>query len=267
MTHPWFSPPAPRVLAHRGLVTLAAAADGVAENSFLAVAAAHAEGIAYVESDCHLTADGVVVLWHDADLQRVTGVARPVADCTVAELERLMAERGGLITLAQALDTFPTLRFNLDVKADAAAVPTGRLVAKHADRVLLTSFSDERRHAALAAAYTRGGHPATSGGTATVARAVAAAAARSRPLVTRALHGVHALQVPERRNGIRIVTRHFVSACHDAGVEVHVWTVNQTPDMERLLGLDGAGPGVDGLITDRAEAAARVAGKVRESRH
>ena len=266
MTHPWFSPPAPRVLAHRGLVTLAAAADGVVENSFLAVAAAHAEGIAYVESDCHLTADGVVVLWHDDDLRRITGDARTVADCTVAELERLMAERGGLITLAQALDTFPTLRFNLDVKTDAVAVPTGRLVAKHADRVLLTSFSDERRHAALSAAYTRGGHPAASGGTATVARAVAAAAARSHALLARAVHGVHALQVPERRNGIRIVTPHFVSACHDVGIEVHVWTVNQTPDMERLLNLDGDGPGVDGLITDRADAAARIARKVREAR-
>lgn len=178
-----------------------------------------------------------------------------------------MAERGGLITLAQALDTFPTLRFNLDVKTDAAAEPTGRLVAKYADRVLLTSFSDERRHAALATAYTHGGHPATSGGTSTVARAVVAAAARSRAMLARAARGIHAVQVPERRNGIRIVTPHFVSACHDVGVEVHVWTVNQTPDMERLLDLDGRGHGVDGLITDRAEAAARVVRKIHPPRN
>jgi len=251
------------VLAHRGLVTPAAAADGVAENSFLAVAAAEAAGVAYVESDCHLTADGVVVLWHDADLHRITGDARTVADCTAAELEQLMADRGGLVTLAQALDSFPALRFNLDVKADAAAEPTGRLVARDADRVLLTSFSDGRRRAALAAARAHGGHPATSGGTATVARAVAAAASRSRGLLRRALRGVDALQVPERRGPVRIVTPHFVSACHRAGVEVHVWTVNQTPDMERLLDLGGhglgvAGLGVDGLVSDRADVALRV---------
>lgn len=267
MTHPWFAPPAPRVLAHRGLVTAAAAADGVAENSFLAVAAAHAQNIAYVESDCHLAADGVVVLWHDADLRRITGDGRTVADCTVADLERLMAERGGLITLAQALDTFPTLRFNLDVKADAAAHPTGHLIARHADRVLVTSFSDERRHAALAAAYTRGGHPATSAGTATVARAVAAAASGSRTLLARVLRGVDAVQVPERQGRIRIVTPRFVAACHDVGVEVHVWTVNAARDMQRLLDLDGHGLRVDGLVTDRADLAARVVQTYRDTRN
>jgi glycerophosphoryl diester phosphodiesterase len=254
------------VLAHRGLVTASAAADGVAENSFLAVAAAHAEGLAYVESDCHLTADGVVVLWHDADLRRITGDARTVADCTMAELEQLMSSRGGAITLEQALDTFPTLRFNLDVKADAAAEPTGRLVARASDRVLLTSFSDERRLTALAAAYAHGGHPATSGGTGTVARAVAAVAVRSRTLLSRALRGIDALQVPERRSGVRIVTPRFVSACHDVGVEVHVWTVNQTPDMLRMLDLDGSGSGVDGLITDRADVALRLVHKIRDQR-
>ena len=85
-----------------------------------------------------------MVLFHDADLSRVTGDPRPVSDVTAAELEALMAERGGLITLAQALDAFPAVRFNLDVKAAAAATPVGRIVAPHADRVLVTSFSDDR---------------------------------------------------------------------------------------------------------------------------
>ena len=69
----------PRVLAHRGLVTAEAAAHGVTENSFAAVALAHGAGATYVESDCHLTADGVVVLLHDADLSRVAGDPRTVA--------------------------------------------------------------------------------------------------------------------------------------------------------------------------------------------
>ena len=68
--HPYLSPDAPRVLAHRGLVTPDAAAQGVVENSFAAVAEAHAAGAAYVESDCHVTADGEEVeaalsLWSD----------------------------------------------------------------------------------------------------------------------------------------------------------------------------------------------------------
>lgn len=248
MTHPWFRPEGPRVLAHRGLVP--ADAEGIVENSFAAVAAAQAAGIDYVESDCHLTADGVAVLFHDDDLSRVTGDPRPVRDVSVRHLEELMSTRGGLITLAQALDAFPTLRFNLDVKAADAAEPVGRAVARHSDRVLVTSFSDARRRAALAAARAAGGEPATSGGTGVTGRVIAAVAARSARLVHRALDGIDALQLPERRGRLRVITPRLLDAVHDAGAEVHVWTVNQRDDMERLLDL-----GVDGLVTDRADLA------------
>lgn len=252
MTHPWFEGTPPRVLAHRGLVTATDAAHGIAENTFAAVASAHAAGCRYVESDCHLTADGVVVLFHDDNLSRVTGDPRLVADVAVGELEALMADRGGLITLSQALDAFPELRFNLDVKAEAAAEPTGRLVAKHARRVLLTSFSDDRRRAALDAARAAGAgiRPATSAGTTTIVRLITALAVRSNRLVARALADVDALQVPERRGRVRIVTPRLIDAAHRHGVEVHVWTVNDTADMRRLVGM-----GVDGIVTDRADAA------------
>ena len=258
MSHPWFARPGPRVLAHRGL--LPADAEGIAENSFAAVAAAHAAGAAYVESDCHLTADGEVVLFHDDDLARVTGDPRPVADVPLAELERLMADIGGLITLRQALEAFPDLRFNLDVKAQAAAAPVGRIVAPHAERVLLASFSDARRRTALEAAerFGRGIRPATSAGTATIGRTLSALAVRSTPLVRRALAGVDALQVPERQGPVRVVTPRLIEAAHACGVEVHVWTVNDPLHMRRLLDL-----GVDGLVTDRADVALRVVAEQR----
>ena len=257
MTHAWFEGAArPRVLAHRGLLTQDDIAHGVVENSFAAVAAAHAAGAVYVESDCHLTADGTVVLFHDPDLARVTGDARQVTQVTARELEGLMARRGGLITLAQALDAFPSVRFNLDVKARDAAAEVGRIVAPHADRVLLTSFSDERRLAALAAAERAAGggiRPATSAGTATIGRVLAALATRSSGLLRRALAGVDALQVPERRGRLRVVTPRFVAAAHRNDVEVHVWTVNDPEVMKRLVAM-----GVDGIVTDRADLALRV---------
>jgi glycerophosphoryl diester phosphodiesterase len=253
VTHPWFRGVAtPRVLAHRGLVTPDAAHSGVVENSFAAVAAAHSAGAVYVESDCHLTADGTVVLFHDDDLSRVTGDPRKVADVSARELEQLMTGRGGLITLAQALDAFPTLKFNLDVKAADAASAVGTTVAPFADRVLVTSFSDERRRAALlaAAAARSGVRPATSGGRGTIARVLAAVAARSDRLVARALAGVDALQVPERQGRLQIVTPRLVAVAHRHGVEVHVWTVNEPDDMHRLVAM-----GVDGIVTDRADVA------------
>jgi glycerophosphoryl diester phosphodiesterase len=253
MTHPWFAPDRPRVLAHRGLIP--PTAEGVAENSFAAVASAHAAGAAYVESDCHLTSDGEVVLFHDDDLTRVTGDSRKIAEVTLRELESLMADRGGLVTLRQALDSFPTLRFNFDVKAAAAAAPVGRGVARYGDRVLLTSFSDRRRREALAAAAAAGATtlPATSAGNGTVARVLGALASRSPGLVKKALAGIDALQIPERRGALRVLSPRLIAAAHRHDVEVHVWTVNEADDMIRLLDA-----GVDGLVTDRADRALAV---------
>lgn len=258
MSHPWFDgAPRPRVLAHRGLVTTDAAAHGIVENSFAAVAAAHAAGALYIESDCHLTSDGVVVLFHDDDLSRVTGDPRLISEVPVVELAELMGDRGGLITLTQALESFPETRFNLDVKAADAAVPIGELVAPHGERVLLASFSDARRRAALDAAERtgRGIRPATSAGTATLARLLTGLALRSRRMVEHALTGIDALQIPERQGRIRVLSPRLVDAAHAHGVEVHVWTVDEPDDMRRLVAA-----GVDGIVTDRADVALRTIG-------
>lgn len=253
--HPWFTATGtPRVLAHRGLVSADAARDGVTENSFAAVAAAHAAGVGYVESDCHLTADGVVVLFHDDDLSRVTGDPRRIADVRVRELEALMSDRGGLLTLPQALEAFPDLRWNLDVKATAAATPVGIGVARDTERVLITSFSDDRRREALAAATRLGAvRPATSAGRSTIVRLLAAVASGSSALVARVLSGIDAVQIPERHAGVAVLSDRLLRLTAAAGVEVHVWTVNDPSTMRNLVRR-----GVQGIVTDRADDALRA---------
>ncbi|WP_405376076.1 MULTISPECIES: glycerophosphodiester phosphodiesterase family protein [unclassified Microbacterium] len=253
MTHPWFSGvAAPRVLAHRGFVP--ADAEGVAENSVAALAAARAAGTVYLESDCHLTADGTVVLFHDDDLVRVAGDPRRVSEVSTRELTEIMSTRGGLATLSDALDAFPDARFNLDVKASPAAASVGLLVARESHRVLVTSFSDARRAEALASARSKGGDPATSAGMGTLLRLLAAARSGLRRTASRLVADVDALQVPERYRGLRVVTPRLIDIAHSAGVEVHVWTVNDAADMRRLLAL-----GVDGIVSDRADVALAVA--------
>lgn len=258
MVHPYFADiRRPRVLAHRGLITQEAGAFGAVDNSLVALAAADAAGVAYIESDCRLTYDGVVVLFHDEDLVRVAGDARKVADIPFDELSRIMDDHGGLVTLEQALETFPRLRFNLDVKADRAARPAGALVGPHSERVLLTSFSDERRIIALdaAARTARHGRPATAPGVKTVALLLAALAGRSSRRAARLLDGLDALQVPERRGPVRVLSPRLLEASHRHGVEVHVWTVNDPLDMHRFAEM-----GVDGIVTDRADTALKELG-------
>ncbi|PJI52905.1 hypothetical protein CTI14_35710, partial [Methylobacterium radiotolerans] len=79
VTHPYFlKAEQPRILAHRGLVTAEGRESGVWENTAAAFAAAHAAGAEYIETDCQVTADGDVVLFHDHDLRRLVDDPRAV---------------------------------------------------------------------------------------------------------------------------------------------------------------------------------------------
>lgn len=62
-----------------------------------------------------------------------------------------------------------------------------------------------------------------------------------------------ALQVPSAYSGVTLVDEAFVSTAHEQGLAVHVWTVEEESEMERLCGL-----GVDGIITDRPSALSGV---------
>lgn len=248
MTHPFFEGARhPRVLAHRGL---ASPDDGVQENTAAAFASAHAAGAWYIETDCRVTADGDVILFHDETLSRVLGDDRSVSAVRTAELQELFAPHGGLLTVSEMLDMFPESRFNIDVKTDDAAEPLGRIVAPHAHRVLLTSFDDDRRARAVAAVQAAGAviRPATSAGRSTMALVRLRTALRLSPV--RALDGIDALQIPERYGILKVLTPALLDAAHAAGVEVHVWTVNDVHDMRRLVST-----GVDGVVTDRADLA------------
>ena len=242
----FFDPQLPRVFAHRGL------AIDAPENTLLAFVRALGIGVTYIETDVHATSDGVAVISHDADISRLTGRPGRIGDFTMRELSDIdLGEGQSFVSLAQALDAFPLARFNIDIKARDAALPTVQAVsaARAEARVLIASFSSSRRRMARRALYG----VATSAAAGGSAVAVAACAIGLVPLARFALHGVDAVQLPERFRGIRVITGPIVRRLHAAGVEVHVWTVNEPEDMVRLLDI-----GVDGLVTDRADLALEV---------
>lgn len=243
---PYFAPSTPRVLSHRGL------AIDAPENSLLAFAHAIALGVTHIETDVHVSADGVAIIAHDPDLARVAGRSARVEDLTVADLAALDLGSGQhMPTLAEALAAFPEARFNIDLKSAGAIVPTVTAVrdARAEERVLLTSFSERRRRAALRLLPG----VATSASGPRFAAALLAASVRFGPGVRGALRGLHAVQIPTCALGLDTISPARLSAYHRVGVEVHVWTVNEEAEMRRLLAL-----GVDGIVTDRADIAVEV---------
>jgi glycerophosphoryl diester phosphodiesterase len=244
--HPYLQVSRPFVLAHRGLATDAP------ENSMAAFAAAVATGVTHLETDVHATADGVLVAFHDARLDRLTDLTGPVVDISWTTLQRARLGTERVPLLEDVLTAWPTLRVNVDLKSAAAVAPFAELVRKtgSSDRVCVASFSDRRRRAAIRA-LTGGGPVAYSLGVVGSARAVALAAARApRSVLRRALQGAVALQLPDRAGPLPVVTRHLVSAVQRAGAQVHVWTIDDPQRMRELLDL-----GVDAIVTNRADLA------------
>jgi glycerophosphoryl diester phosphodiesterase len=209
-------------------------------------------GVGYLETDVHASADGVAIISHDPDLKRMTGRDVRIEQLTAAELSRIdLGEKQTFTTLAAALEAFPEARFNIDIKAEAAAEPAAAAImaARAERRVLIGSFSNTRRRAAI----RRLTDVATSASSGAVLVATWAAAIGLRGVTRAALREVDAVQIPVRVLGISTVSPRVLAAFHAAGVEVHIWTINDAATMERLLDA-----GVDGIMTDRADIAVEV---------
>jgi len=235
MVHSYLDHEGPLAFAHRG------GAEEFPENTERAFAHAVGLGFRYIETDVHVTADGVAVAFHDDVLDRVTDRRGRIADLAWDEVRRArVAGTEPIMRLEELLEAFPDVRVNLDPKADAAVEPLTSVVedAGALDRVCVGSFSDrriDRCRAILGASLCVGA------GT----RRVTALWLRSRRVPAR-VPITHAAQVPVRRGRVEVVTRRFVETAHAAGAQVHVWTVDDPEEMHRLLDL-----GVDGLMTDR----------------
>ncbi|MDQ2790772.1 MAG: glycerophosphodiester phosphodiesterase [Pseudonocardiales bacterium] len=246
--HPFLDGPFPRAFAHRGwhLGELAGM-----ESSLAAFRRAAAEGYHYLETDVRATRDGVVVVIHDAALDRTTDSSGEIEKLHWAAVRTARVGGGEPICLlADLLEELPGVRLNIDVKADSAVAPVLDLLRRTRgwDRVCLASFSEARLHRLRTAAGPR---LLTSMGTASAIvlrlRSVSLARASVRRSATMPIRGRLA-QLPVRMCGVRVVDRALVRCAHHHGLEVHAWTVDRAVEMQALLDL-----GVDGLITDRPD--------------
>src|SRR5258708_18257505 len=136
--------PTPIAFAHRG------GAGHFPENSFRAFEHAVSLGYAYLETDAHATADGVLVAFHDKTLDRVTDRAGAIASLRASDVASARIDGTDPIPLLEdLLGAWPDIRFNIDVKDAPAARPLAQLIRRTAawDRRCLTSFSAPRLRA------------------------------------------------------------------------------------------------------------------------
>jgi glycerophosphoryl diester phosphodiesterase len=252
----------PLVMAHRGGAGL------WPENTLLAFEGAGDVGGSVMETDVRSPADGVLVVLHDATLERTTDGAGRVDALTLAQLKKLDAGfrfspdggktfpwrgRGLTVpTLDEVFTRLPDMRFNLEPKQESPPVvkPLCRAIREKgmADRVTIGAF----RQGVLDEFRRECPEVKTSAGPAEVAEFLRA----SRNGGAKGELKFMALQVPESVMGVRLLTGSFVESAHARNLQVHAWTVNETEDMKRLKEL-----GVDGIMTDYPDRLLKVLGR------
>jgi glycerophosphoryl diester phosphodiesterase len=225
--------PRPLAFAHRG------GAAHYPENSWRAFEHAVGLGYSYLETDVHASADGVLVAFHDRTLDRVTDRAGRICDLPYSAVRA--ARIGGtdpIPLLEDLLGAWPGERFNIDVKDEPAVRPLAEVLRRTGawDRVCITSFSGHRLAAVRRALPRPVCMAASPLGVATLRlaaprRALAAGLRRN---------WFRCAQIP-----VRVATESVLRRAHAAGLQVHVWTVNDRRAMTDLLDL-----GVDGIMTD-----------------
>ena len=257
MTKPFFRTNRPQVFAHRGGCALGP------ENTLAAFDLGMASGADGLELDVHLSGDGIVVVHHDETLDRTTNGAGPIARRTAAELADVDAgwqfvqgsdypfrgQRIGIPTFREVLRRYRDVPIIVEMKVNSAEM--GRAVAdevRRADaveRVCAAGYGCRAVRAARAALPEM----ASSACAAEVRLALYRSWVRW-PVMRASYEGY---QVPEVAGGHRIVSPAFVRHAHAGGLKVQVWTVDEQPDMERLLDW-----GVDALISNRPDLAVAV---------
>jgi glycerophosphoryl diester phosphodiesterase len=248
--HPFFELRRPIVIGHRGC------AGEAPENTLPSFERALAQGAAILESDIHLTRDGIPVLIHDPCIDRLTDGSGPVSGYSLAELQgfdaghHFIRERGQndphtaqsltIPSLEEAFEAFPTARFNLELKTSEPGLVDAvvdRVVEYQREALTLLTAAEDPIMAALRRRL------------AGLSTQIAQGASRSDVLDFLSegpqKPGPMALQIPALYEDRPLVTPALVKRAHQRGIQVHVWTINETAEMARLLD-----QGVDGIITD-----------------
>lgn len=243
------TPRMPAIVGHRG------ASAHAPENTLASFRLGFEQGADAIEGDFRLTRDGHIVAMHDRDLTRTTGDPRPVAEVVLEELRILDAGSWGrwlaegfagepIPTLAEVLAIVPEGRGILVEIKDSPRIVEPLVATLDAsglapDQVTVIAFDADvveslKRRAPRWKAFWLTSFKEHDGiWTPSVAEVVATATRIK-------ADGVDVKAEPA------VLTESFAAAVRQAGLELHVWTVNDAALAKRLAAI-----GVDSITTDR----------------
>jgi glycerophosphoryl diester phosphodiesterase len=247
--HPYLQGSYPRAYAHRGwhIDELAGL-----ENTLAAFHRAVEEGFGYLEMDVHASADGVVVVHHDATLDRTTDGSGLIGQLPAAALAGVrVLGREPIPLLADVLAELPDTRITVELKSAAAVLPVLELLERTDSwhRICLGSYNQRW----LERARAGGGDKLCTSMAQWDALGLRGRAwldrlpAPLRRLPAPRVHGQLA-QLPRRFGALTVVDPALVALAHAGGREVHVWTVDEPAEMAELLDM-----GIDGILSDRPD--------------
>lgn len=244
-----------RVIAHRG------DSKYFPENSLLAFKSAIELGVDIIETDVHISSDGVIFVWHDENTEQLNGDTSPINTKSWEELQKLdlgylyidndgkrpFSNKGVTLTpFVDVLEAFPNVRFNVDLKDKSRDLVEGFCkILEDTDsfnRVIVASFHTEN----LKYIRTLSDRVVTSFGESEVRLWVILCKLGLLRLVSKFFRDIPpVIQVPVSSGSLKIVTKRFLNNLHRRGVRLQVWTINERHEMEYLYKL-----GVDGIMTD-----------------
>jgi glycerophosphoryl diester phosphodiesterase len=223
------------------------------ENTLPSLLEAVQAGVDAVEFDLHVSKDGVLVVVHDATLDRTTDAKGPVAMRTAEELRQVDAGarftkngrdypwrgRGvGIPTFDEVIEALPaTLPLIIELKTPAAGPLLAAAIARHGltPRIIVAGFDPESTR------VLRDGPVALGASTPDVASLLVPSLLR-RPVPA---SWYRALCIPPVHRGLPVPVASIVRAVKPHGVVTHVWTVNDPARAQRLWR-----QGVNGIISD-----------------
>ncbi|WP_444911041.1 glycerophosphodiester phosphodiesterase [Microbulbifer sp. PAAF003] len=236
------------ILAHRG------ASGEYPQSTTLAFDMALEQGADILELDIHLSKDQFIIINHDADLKKNTGVSDKIEDLTLGEIKALDAgyeftlDNGdsypfrnqglALLTLNELFERYPNAIFNIEIK------PNDRVLSEILWQVIVDYRMEQQVTVASQHSKAMGHFRDISGGeirtSATVGELIEASLAWSSGFGWAFKPDFEVAQLP-----YSITTKPYVRFFQSKGVAVDLWTVNDIDDIERSISL-----GVDGIIGD-----------------